>query len=523
MARALKKNYDVILFACGVIAAMAVRYLCRHYESGDFIGCLRPWVEFYKNNGGWYGLKDSVGDYNMIYQYILVVISFFNMDCLYPIKIVSILFDVILALGCAGCLKAIGVDRKKQRLCFLCVLLLPTVFINSAFWAQCDSIYVAFIVWSIYFLMVNKNAWSIAFLALAFSFKLQTVFIMPLYLVAFLNKQFKFSQLLIFPAVFFAIFIPALIMGRPLSELLNIYVNQTTEYPLMVMNAPAAPQLFQTYEPNQTLKIIFIALAGVFTLTAVALAYKKKLYPEKILALALLFVIGIPFLLPHMHDRYFYMADILSVICVFAYGKKYIPVMVLTELASLTCYMHYFGFINMYAGNALSYLLCNTAAAIMMLLAFVLTLLHFLPNLSMKRYAAGTLAALVSAVVVTVSLSGNTINVIVNGKLVSFASIQPYEEQGMFMIPIRNFTYAWGGEVSFNGETGRIELKKDSTVIEVDSGSQIAAVNGQPFKIERFGVAHEASYLSHNDIMNLTGLHCKIKSSTLVFSDTLED
>ena len=519
--KALKKNYDVILFACGVIAAMAVRYLCRNYKSGDFIIYLEPWVDFYRNNGGWHGLKEGIGNYNVLYQYILIVISYFNINCLYLIKLVSILFDVILAFGCTSCLKILGADKRKRRLCFLCILLLPTVFINSAFWAQCDSIYVAFIVWSVYFLLSGKNARSISFLAIAFSFKLQTVFIMPLFLIAFLNRQLQFRQLLMFPVVFFAVYIPALIFGKPLSELLYIYVGQTTEYPFIVMNAPTALSLLRVNTSNQAVGRIFVVLAGIFALAAVALACKKKLYPEQTLKLALLFSIGIPFLLPYMHDRYFYTAEILSVICVFAYGKKFIPVMAATELASLACYMQHFGFINQYAGKIMSYVCSNSAAAVLMMLALVLTLLYFHPTAGAKYYTVGISAAMISTAIIISAASGYGTNVTIDGKLINFIGVSPYREQTVFMIPLRAFINAWGGTVSYDDETGQIKMQRDSTIIELDTDSNTALRNGQTLEIERLCVLNDISYLSHNDITNLTGLHCRAGKNTVAFSDAL--
>ena len=55
---------------------------------------------------------------------------------------------------------------------------------------------------------------------------------------------------------------------------------------------------------------------------------------------ALLLVVGIPFLLPHMHDRYFFCADILSLVFAAA-APVYFFLPLLCEFASLLGYHAY--------------------------------------------------------------------------------------------------------------------------------------------------------------------------------------
>ena len=57
-------------------------------------------------------------------------------------------------------------------------------------------------------------------------------------------------------------------------------------------------------------------------------------------AAALLFAVGIPFLLPHMHERYFFGADVLSVILAFSCVLG-IPAALLAQFASLLGYHAY--------------------------------------------------------------------------------------------------------------------------------------------------------------------------------------
>ena len=58
------------------------------------------------------------------------------------------------------------------------------------------------------------------------------------------------------------------------------------------------------------------------------------------LAAAVLLAVGIPFLLPHMHDRYFFAADVLTLVLAFVIWQLS-PAAVLCQFASLLGYHAY--------------------------------------------------------------------------------------------------------------------------------------------------------------------------------------
>lgn len=65
---------------------------------------------------------------------------------------------------------------------FAAVLLAPTVILNGSYWGQCDIIYSAFLLASIYFLSKRKDALSLIMYGLSISFKLQAIFLFPIYI-----------------------------------------------------------------------------------------------------------------------------------------------------------------------------------------------------------------------------------------------------------------------------------------------------------------------------------------------------
>ena len=109
------------------------------------------------------------------------------------------------------------------------------------------------------------------------------------------------------------------------------------------MIAMFLPNLY-TWLPEDTPEYISAAaviLAGGLTLLALFFFYKRKFIftDELFVSFALFFALFLPFILPHMHERYFYLADILSVIFAF-YFPKMIYVPVVTVLSSTYAICH---------------------------------------------------------------------------------------------------------------------------------------------------------------------------------------
>ena len=68
---------------------------------------------------------------------------------------------------------------------------------------------------------------------------------------------------------------------------------------------------------------------------------RRRLTAKSVLAAAALFAVVIPFLLPHMHDRYFFAADIMAVVMTFA-AFEFFPAALLVQFGSLLGYYAYF-------------------------------------------------------------------------------------------------------------------------------------------------------------------------------------
>ena len=172
------------------LLALFLRYKAINFESGDYTHFLSVWFDYLKDNGGLLALKNYPGDYNAPYMTLMSLLTYLPFNKIYLIKGLSILFDFALALSSALLVKEIAKSNKEKLflLTYGIVLFLPTVFLNSSLWGQCDSIYATFCILALLYLMKSKYVRSFILLGIAFSFKLQFIFIVPIFIVYYFSK-----------------------------------------------------------------------------------------------------------------------------------------------------------------------------------------------------------------------------------------------------------------------------------------------------------------------------------------------
>ena len=327
--------------------AFLIRSMMLSYVSDDYTIFLSQWMEALRTNGGFAAIKLPIGNYNVPYLYFLAAISYLPIPDLYLIKLFSIFFDVVLAWGGARLVRHFASNAATPSLaCFCALLLLPTVMLNGAYWGQCDSLYSGLVLHAMACALSRRGGTSAALLGLAFSFKLQTVFIIPLWAAFWLAGRIKFRHLLFFPAAYVLTCVPALLLGKPLADILSVYVGQTQEGAGSLNYNSASVYSFLPYgaqvdERSYALAGIIAAFLLVLVLLAVLLRFRKQISDTALLTAGILLAAGVPFLLPYMHDRYFFLADVLTVAAVYILPER-LPAAVMVQLASLSAYLVYF-------------------------------------------------------------------------------------------------------------------------------------------------------------------------------------
>lgn len=338
----LKFKDDILLFlfvGAALAALIYIRVCLIGYQSTDYTNFLSVWLEQMRGMSVKEVLCEKIGDYNMPYLYFLLLLSRTELNSLILIKFLSCVFDFVTAFFVMKCVSIKTLNPLVLSLSFIVSAALPTVFLNSSYWAQCDSVLAAFCIMSVYFALKSNGIGTAVCYALAFSIKLQAVFILPIILICFVTKRLKLWHIAIAPAVFFATLLPALFAGRSLIDCVRIYFDQAAQYPRLTLLAPTLWQFFGNLR-FELFNPVGIMLGGIAAITLMFICYKyrRSLDTELLLTAFYISALLIPFLLPRMHERYFYLADILSVTVFFFDRKKwYLPLV--TVFASLNAYM----------------------------------------------------------------------------------------------------------------------------------------------------------------------------------------
>jgi len=180
-------------------------------------------------------------------------------------------------------------------------------------------------------------------MALSFGFKLQAVFILPVCAVLWLKGKFRLRHFLIFPLSYVILVLPAVIAGRPFIETLTLYTSQTGSIGSgLNYNSPSVFAIITDVKDTELASKIAIvcAFGYMLALLLIALIKRRSLSNTALMIFAALFAVGIPFILPHMHDRYFFIADVLAL----GFGvifPKLFAVPILVQFASLLGYHAY--------------------------------------------------------------------------------------------------------------------------------------------------------------------------------------
>ncbi|MFF0011305.1 glycosyltransferase 87 family protein [Streptomyces sp. NPDC005374] len=352
-----KRGGRIALGATIVIVAVAVRATMYRYQSGDYELFVSRWYAYIDTNGGFSALSNtSFADYNVPYLYLLAILTYLPVPVLAGVKAISIAFDLLLAFF----VHRIVAERYERRswqpfAAAAAVLFLPTVATNSGWWAQADSIYSSLAVGGFYFVVRRRPWWACVFFGLAVSVKLQAVFIFPFLLVLALCRWLPWRSLLAIPAVYLALDIPALLVGASPGDLLTIYARQTDSYQSLTLGAPNLYQFVTAGGDAGTLRTAAIGLTGLTVLALTAWVVLRRtgrkplrvgwrqpeLTQNRLVLLAAASVIIVPYLLPAMHERYFYLADVFSVLVAFHLPRRLWYVPVLVQTASFGAYWQY--------------------------------------------------------------------------------------------------------------------------------------------------------------------------------------
>jgi Gpi18-like mannosyltransferase len=341
----LARHMTVQVIVLAVVDIILIHIFWR-YLNDDLTGYLLKWYYFILDNGRFSAFSADFYDYTPPYLYLLSIGTWADhvLDPPTIIRGIALIFNLVAAIGIFWFARQSGWSREKSTFIALIFFGLPEVVVNGLVWGQSDIIYSLFLITSIYLMIEGRGALAMAALGVAFSFKLQTVFIGPLVLYLLLVRALLWRQLLIIPLTYLVLMIPAVLAGRRWVDLVTIYFDQISLFKVLTLNAPNLYVIVQTLFPNSfdiglRLGMVLATAAGV-ALVAIFVRYERRTSRDRLLLMATLTLAAMPYVLPEMHERYFFPASAMAFLLVVARPGTW-PVVVLIQLADLCAYSRF--------------------------------------------------------------------------------------------------------------------------------------------------------------------------------------
>jgi len=301
-----------------VFVTILLRVATWNIHSPDFMSPLSPWLDIIRTEGPSV-IGANFANYNSPYLYLMWLFSLIFPRNIDVVKSLALVLDIVLAIGIY---KLVSVFKPKPIVHILApflALLMPTILFNSAAWGQCDNLLGICVVFALYFVLTKRLLPAWALVGLSFAFKMQGIFLAPFLLFISIYRRKSFiSGPLVAAGTAVLVSIPPLFTGHTLMEVLNPF--------LLGVQPMFGRKILSFFTPNlpvwfpdafyDVLSIIFIGLAGLACLYLIKLGIQrlpKRLTLQSTLLIAVITLLVIPFLLPQMHERYYYQAEILLI------------------------------------------------------------------------------------------------------------------------------------------------------------------------------------------------------------------
>ena len=295
------------------------------------------WIDTILERGRIGVFAEPFSDYTPPYLYLLSLVSPLvgPFGGTHVIKALSVVGTLLLVLATRHLLKVSGCDRNVEMAIW--VALLPTVAVNAAGLGQCDAMWAAPCVMAVASAISRKPVAMLVWFGLGISIKAQAVFLAPFIAQRLLSERTSLGLWPVPGLVYIGAMLPAAIVGWPLLDLLTVYLQQTEWNPRFISNASNLWAAVQYAAPKAGLAWLWLGLAAaaVGSFLYVMVFRRAQDTPAHLIALAMLSAMLLPFLLPKMHERYFFLADVLAfAYVVFRRDRHGLTVFLLIETAS---------------------------------------------------------------------------------------------------------------------------------------------------------------------------------------------
>ena len=349
-----KKYFHYIFILSLVAISFTVRYFFALYPTNDVTSFLINWMNAIKENGfsSFYKIN---ADYSSFYLFLLAIftvlpsgelITLVNgvnvyTNWMFYIKFSNFICYLFISIAFYLIVKKITKDKIMAVTAFSLSFILPVQFFNTAIWGNSDAFYICYLIWALYFVISRKDFLSFMFLAFAFGNKLQAIFFFPLFFYLILRRRLKLYSVFGFVCGLFITFLPCYCAGGNFLSPFKYIDSQLNGYSNLNLGCANFYNFVGLYF-GETFNNFFSILGILLILFFMGFIYFRNINLNDLSIIAIAtFSSGITvFFLPHMHERYFFILDILIVLYCLLFKKKY-HLIVLMQISSGIAYYHY--------------------------------------------------------------------------------------------------------------------------------------------------------------------------------------
>jgi len=328
----------------GVILLFAIvsRAVYWNQQPPDMRIFLEPWMNHILRYGQVQAFAHPFSNYEPAYLYLLALGSFAHgvLTTMTIIKILSVAGTLFLTLALAELLKAAGLNARAAVL----ALVLPSVVINDALLGQCDALWAGACILALAGMIRGRTLRSLVWCGVAISFKALAVFIAPVIIGALIARRAPIWQWTVPALVFLASLVPPWLLGWPGYDLLTVYLGQASLEPLIAGRLGNPWMLVTIFADDQAghYYVFGISAAVAISVPIALLAKRAWNNPRVLILLGALAGTVLPYLLPKMLERYYFLGDVMTLAVALSFKNRSATVAALAvQMASVLSHMTY--------------------------------------------------------------------------------------------------------------------------------------------------------------------------------------
>lgn len=320
-AQARERASSRLQLAAILCLAVITRAMFWNIRPPDMSIFLEPWFAHLVHFGPIGAFGHPFSNYEPAYLYLLAIGSLAAglFTPMAIIKAISICGTLFLTIAFAQLLNALEVRRRNALL----LLVLPSLAFNDALLAQCDALWAGACVFALAMMIRGRTLAAMAWCGVAIAFKAQSAFIAPVIIGAMIGRRAPWWHWLVPGVVFVATLVPPWLLGWPAAKLLTVYIDQAASVGIAgrLANPWMLGTIFAERASREWFAVGYMAAGGA-ALAIAMLAVRNARNPRMLVLLGSLAGTALPFLLPKMLERYYFLGDVLTLALVLSMRSR---------------------------------------------------------------------------------------------------------------------------------------------------------------------------------------------------------